>query len=162
MISSFLSPVSELITIGFAAKREGPGPMQKAIAFNLANAIKGNTPDFSLDYTKICFSKGKLALPVHAAIEALPGCKIEFSWLDAGIEDDFRAPGDLCTLLVYNPVKGDFIYQTNASTRIEKFFVLQLPDEFVGDRIYCYLSFNAVKTRGLVSRSLYIGNAIVI
>jgi hypothetical protein len=136
-------------------------PLQTAIAFNLARAIQGNSPDSSLDYTKIRFSNGKLALPDHTAIEALPGCKVEFSWIDDGTDNYDKAPGDLTTFLVYNPVKANFTYRINANTRTEKFYVMQLPDAYIGDTVYCYLSFKAVKNRRLVSQSICVGKAIV-
>jgi len=161
MVSSFLCQISQLINTGFAVGKGTPGPMHKAIAFNLAYAIEGDSPDFGLDYTKIRFSNGKLALPDHTAIEVLPGCIVEFSWVENGTENELRAPGDLCTLLVYNPVKDHFTYQINASTRIEKFDVLQLPDDHAGDRVYCYLSFNSVKDKRLVSQSVFVGIALV-
>ncbi|MEJ5961720.1 DUF6266 family protein [Pedobacter immunditicola] len=82
LVSSFLSPISELIITGFVSRKGDPGPMQMAMAFNLAHAIEGNSPDFGLDYTKVRFSNGKLASPDHTAIEALPGCTVEFSWVD--------------------------------------------------------------------------------
>lgn len=161
MVSSFLYQISELINTGFASGKVDPGPMQKAIAANLKFAIEGDAPEISLNLKRIRFSNGKLALPDHAAIEALPGCKVEFSWVDEGPEDENRAPGDSCTLLVYNPLKGNFTYQINASTRVEKFYVLQLPEDHAGDTVYCYLSFNSVKSWRLVSQSLYVGKTLV-
>lgn len=161
MVSSFLTSISELIEIGFACRKGDPGPMQRAMAFNLAHAIEGDSPGFRLDYAKIRFSNGQLALPDHVAIEALPGCKVEFSWVDDGYEDELRAPGDQCTLLVYNPVKGDFTFQIDASTRKDKFFVLQLPDAYAGDTVHCYLCINSVKNSRIVSQSLYVGTALV-
>lgn len=161
MVSSFLCQISELINTGFASGKGNLDPMHKAIAFNLANAIDSGSPDISLDLKRIRFSDGKLALPDHAAIEALPGCKVEFSWVDDGVEEEHRAPGDSCTLLVYNPVKGSFIYHINASTRFEKFFVLPVPDAYAGDTVYCYLSFNSLKNKRLVSQSLFLGTVLV-
>jgi len=161
MVSSFLCQISELVNTGFASGKGNPGPMQKAIAFNLANAIDSSSPDSNLDLKRIRFSNGKLALPDHTAIEALPGCKVEFSWLDEGAEDEYRAPGDSCSWLVYNPLKGNFIYQINGSTRMEKFYVLQLPEDHAGDRVYCYLRFNSVKNKRLVSKSMFVGTALV-
>jgi len=162
LVSSFLSEISELTDMGFTTLRGISDAWNAAIAYNLKHGIKYDGLDLTFDYTKLSFSRGKLALPENTAIEALADHSVEFSWIYDGTENYDRTPGDQCTVLVYNPEKHRFVYQINAALRVDKFYVLQLPESFTGDIVYCYLSLISIKNKRLVSPSTYIGQTVVI
>ncbi|MET3113873.1 hypothetical protein AAKU52_001604 [Pedobacter sp. CG_S7] len=161
MIISFLSPIAALIKMGYHQQENVASAMNVAVSINLANSINGIAPHFNIDLTKISFSAGKLELPDFIAIDAIIGHSIVFSWGYNGNERRLMSPADLVTLLVYNASKKVFAYQINAAGRSERFYTLKLPEAFIGDRVHCYLSFNAMKSKGQVSNSIYAGQAIV-
>jgi hypothetical protein len=64
LITAFLKPVKEFLTIGF--ELEGKLTLQTyytiASSYNRLNAISGSYPDQQIDFTKVLFSQGKMPL----------------------------------------------------------------------------------------------------
>jgi hypothetical protein len=162
MVTTFLSEISVLIEIGYQSKRRNETPMNRAVAKNLAIAIADDGPVLTLNYSKVSFSEGRLELPENVSIEAISGSNIKFSWSIIGKEYKYFAPTDRTTLLVYNPLKNNFAYKVSAAARMEQYYNFTLPESFIGNMVHCYLSFNSVKTKGLVSPSYYAGQVTLI
>ncbi len=81
LMTSFLARLSSIINIGFKyVKTPGQSAMNAAVSYNLNNAITGTSPDFSIDFPKLMFSKGRLPLPPDITATAGAGAVIEFEW----------------------------------------------------------------------------------
>jgi hypothetical protein len=160
LVTSYLSWISGLIEIGFQDHEARQSAMNKAVQYNLLNAVTGVSPDFAIAYSKLVYSQGKCPLPGDTLIEGLLGEKVDYSW-GITLPSKYGKQTDMATLMVYNPDKDRFVVLQNAAARSQLGFTLQLPADFLGDTIHCYLSFVAQDGK-LVSNSTYIGLLIVI
>jgi len=159
LVTSFLSWISGLIDKGFQEREQRQSPMNKAVQYNLLNAVTGVSPDFTINFARLKFSVGKCPLPSNMGAEGMPGAKINFVW-GISYESKYGKDTDLVSLMVYNAEKDRFVVLENAAGRTELGFVLQLPADFVGDTVHCYLNFISV-TGQVVSNSEYLGELIV-
>ena len=160
LITAHLSWLSGMIDVGFQDHLARQSPMNKAVQHNLPRAITGVSPDFTIDHTKVMFSSGKSSLPGDIEVEAIAGAKVDYSW-GLSAPDKLSKPTDLCNLVVYNVEKGKFVFLENAAARSELGFMLQLPANFIGDTVHCYISFVSV-TGKVVSNSAHIAQVTVI
>jgi hypothetical protein len=63
--------------------------------------------------------------------------------------------------MVYNVEKDKFVVLERAAERSELGVLLQLPANFVGDTVHCYISFVS-ETGDVVSNSSYVGQLVVL
>jgi hypothetical protein len=159
LITAHLSWIPGLIAVGFQDENDPRSPMNKAVQYNLPHAITGVSPDFTIDHSKVMFSQGKCSLPADLVVEALAGAEVDYAWGFSGV-DIKTEPTDLCNLMVYNVEKDKFVVLERAAERSELGVLLQLPANFVGDTVHCYISFVSV-TGDVVSNSSYVGQLVV-
>jgi hypothetical protein len=159
LITGFLSWMSSLIDSGFQEREMRQSAMNKAVQYNLLHAVSGVSPFFSIDHAKLRFSIGKCPLPGNTTAEGVAGGKVSFIWGNSFL-GKHGSETDLVNLMVYNAEKDRFVILRNAADRIDLGFILQLPADFVGDTVHCYLNFVSV-TGKLVSNSQYVGQLVV-
>ncbi|MEJ5961359.1 DUF6266 family protein [Pedobacter immunditicola] len=159
LVTSFLSWMSGLIDTGFQEREQRQSPMNKAVQYNLLNAVSGLSPDYAIDLTKLKFSVGKCPLPSNMSAQGIVGAKINFIW-GISYQSKYGKDTDLVNLMVYNAEKDQFVILENAAGRTELGFALQLPADFVGDTVHCYLNFVSA-TGHVTSNSEYLGELIV-
>lgn len=156
MVTSFLSRLVRLINIGFDKGQNTPTPMNKAVAYHLSNAITGVAPDFTIDYTKVRFSRGNLVLPENITVTGAGPAQVKFGWTPSTMDDEYQSAGDMANVLLYNPVKDRFVMLINAAARSVGTYTLQAPPDFIGDSVHCYVSFTSVTKKQLCSDSQYV------
>jgi len=154
MVSNFLSYISELISLGFKPAKRKHSPMNIALSYNLEHAVTDTGPDWKILFPKLSISKGSVEEPLRAEAKALPAAVLEFTWA-AGMITRHNNYTDTLMLMVYNPLKKAFVTQINAAERRDLSYSLQLPVEFAGDQVHCYLSFIGYKKQA--SDSIYVG-----
>jgi hypothetical protein len=152
LVMGFLKPLQGILKTGFKAGSTGLTSLNKAMAANLNEAIKGSSPNFTLDYTKFMISKGPLQAPMGAGIDVASGAKIVFSWQNSGA----IASTDLATVLVYNPVRDTYVVLPGAAPRSAETYTLQLPTAFAGDTVHMWINFVSADGEQS-SNSQYIG-----
>jgi hypothetical protein len=155
LVASFLSYFSDLIEIGFSAQTSVGSTMNAAVSYNLKYAITGTSPDFSINYSELSFSRGKLTGPKDSEVEAFPDAKLRFTWTANNAALKLTDPTDQLLILVYNPGRDEVITAIRVATRSALTYTLQLPQEFSGEEVYNYMAF--VSTDGRVSNSIYAG-----
>lgn len=162
LVTKFLSRISPLIDQGFAVVSGFTSPMNNAVTYHLNNAIKGVSPNFSLDLTKLKFSSGKLARAAEALVESTTPGKLKFTW-EHELADGKDIDGtDVLTVLAYNPAKEQFVSMRTQVPRSAKTYSLSMPASFSLDLVHCYLSFNSMRKRKVVSDSQYCGTVTLI
>lgn len=161
LVTSLLSEISDLIDDGFFIPGTNPSAMNRAVAYNLKEAVAGTSPNFSINPEKLSFSKGSLVLPISAGVGALVAEELTFTWQYSGLESKKCDPSDTASLLVYNPAKEWFIFSKNAATRAEQGFVMAIPESFAGDTVHAYLSFTSGVKKNLVSNTRYVGSVVI-
>ncbi|SFE98337.1 hypothetical protein SAMN05518672_113150 [Chitinophaga sp. CF118] len=156
MVTGFLGYFGDLIEIGFQTHKIPGSAMNAAVAYNLKYAVTGVSPNFSINYPELSFSRGKLIGPKNSAIQALAGANIKFTWLANPAALKLTNPTDQLQILVYNPAKNEFATEVSAALRSDLTYTLQLPHDFSGDKVHCYMAFADIE--GRVSDSLYAGS----
>jgi len=162
LVTSFLSYIKDLIEIGYKALSDVDTPMNVAVSYHLKEAVSGVSPNFVMDYTKVKFSDGKLRMPWDFEFTALIASEIDLTWVNSGNDDLFKAATDRLTVLVYNPAKDDFVRAKNVAARSLETYTLHLPAEYSGDTVHIYVAFNSATDQLLVSKSRYLGSAIIL
>ena len=156
LMISFLRPLQGLIKTGFAAGKSGLTSLNKAMAANLNEAITGVSPNFSIDYSKIQYSKGSLIKPSGVSVATSSQSKLVFNWENPGA----AAATDKLTILVYNKEKDLYVLLPGAASRSATTYTLQLPLDFADDDVHMWVSFVSADGKE-VSNSFYIGEITV-
>jgi len=155
-VVSFIGWLTPIIRVGFAnEKKEKQSAFNAAFAYNYANALTGTYPNFVMDYPEVMFSRGKLSGPYTPEIETTVVAELKFNWL-GNIKNGVGAPTDMATLVVYNPLKGEFETMVNAAPRSALTYTMLLPGDYSGDTVQVYMSFVSADGK-TVSNSSFIG-----
>ncbi|WP_316817983.1 DUF6266 family protein [Pedobacter nyackensis] len=157
LVTAFLSIMSEFIDEGYRTGNGSTSPMNDAVAYHLKNAVTGVAPNFTLDYTKFSFSKGKLSVPSVSTVDTAAPASVDFNWSLDGADNKYKDATDVINVLAYNPTKNQFVSLKAAAPRSALNYSLPLPLDFVGDSVHCFFSFTSTKKKKLHSRSVYIG-----
>lgn len=156
LVTGFLSGLSDQIDAGFKKGAGSVSAMNAAVAYHLKTAITGVAPNFTLDYTKLKFSTGKLSLPASVGVDVTAPARLDFNWTLDGANAKYKDATDMVNVLVYNPTKNQFVSLMNAAPRSALGFNLPVPPDFTGDTVHTYLSFTSTLKKGLSSNSIHI------
>jgi len=156
VVSSFLKDKLPLLKAGFAKKALGTTKNYHNIAmsYNKLNALKGVFPYFEIEYSKVTVSAGELPIP-HSTTAIMADGGVEISWLFNN-GDDGTCGNDQTIILLQLPDLEDSISIVYGVERRMKRQFIELPEDYLGARIECYLSFVSAD-RTLVSTSKYLG-----
>ena len=158
-IIQFLSPLKAFLRIGFKKQAIKMSAFNAATSYNLAHAIIGIYPDYTVDYSKVMVSQGKLPGALNPQIISSNSGQVEFTWEDNSLQDGAMRD-DLAVLLVYNPEKGWTVTSFAGSFREAGSQTINLPESYAGDEVQCYISFqNARQT--VISDSGFAGGMVV-
>ena len=154
----FLKPLTPFLRIGFKTYADRKTAFNAAMSYNVNNAIKGEHPDLELDFPKILVSRGSL-LPAENAAAVASGGNLNFTWNDNnGVGN--ASPGDLAMPLIYNSVKGESVFSTEAGQRSEGTATMSIPDSWMGDTVEIYLGFIS-EDGATVANSTYLGQQTI-
>lgn len=158
LVLGFLRPLQSYIRVGFKMYATRQTAFNAAMSYTLKNAIKGVSPDVSIDYSKVMVSRGSLALPLNIQKQNNEG-EIAISWSDNSgtanaLDTDFAMP------LAYNANKQESVYDMVSACRGDEGVSLNYPSNWTGDTVHVYLGFVSEKG-SLVSDSVYIGEVVI-
>ncbi|MDR6786119.1 hypothetical protein ABIE26_004838 [Pedobacter africanus] len=106
----------------------------------------------SLDYSKALVSMGGLQPAIAPAVH-LTGTLLTFTWLvDPNM--DWGIKNDRTMLLVYCPELGKASYFFSGARRSTGTDTMELPPEYVGKELHCYIAFKSSDGKG-ISDSVY-------
>ena len=159
-IIQFLKPLKGFLRIGFKSQAVHMSAFNAATSFNMANALKGTFPDYQIDYSKVMVSQGKLPGALNPSAVSGSIAEIGFSWENNSAKINARAD-DKAVLVIYNPVKEKAISDFGGSTRIGGSQRINLPANFSGDEVHCYISFQNVG-QSVISNSQFVGSLVVL
>ena len=154
----FLKPLTPFLRIGFKTYADRKTAFNAAMSYNVNNAVKGEHPGLELDFPKILVSRGSL-LPAENAAAVASGGNLNFTWNDNnGVGN--ASPGDLAMPLIYNSVKGESVFSTEAGQRSEGTATMSIPDSWMGDTVEIYLGFIS-EDGATVANSTYLGQQTI-
>jgi len=161
LMAEFLVNATTLIDMGFKAYDADMSPMNAAIGYNIQNAVTGVAPNFTVDYSKIAFSKGnRVAKPSRDGIASITAGYVDFTWEGISVGNKASKLTDKANFIVYNPTTNELVVLEEVVERSEAEFSLQVPSHFSGDLVHCYMNFVSVEKR--VSNTAYIGQIVLI
>ncbi|WP_310146738.1 DUF6266 family protein [Pedobacter africanus] len=118
----------------------------------MKHAFWGEYPNMSLDYSKALVSMGGLQPAIAPAVH-LTGTLLTFTWLvDPNM--DWGIKNDRTMLLVYCPELGKASYFFSGARRSTGTDTMELPPEYVGKELHCYIAFKSSDGKG-ISDSVY-------
>lgn len=158
MAIGFLQPISALINIGYKNLAVRQTPFNVATAQLLSDGITGVYPDLMIDYPKVLISKGNLTGAWGPAITS-EASKVNITWQDNTASGTAK-PTDKAMLLVYNPVKSQYVFTMAGENRGLLADSMDLPADFLGDTVHAWITFISADKK-TVSTSLYISEIVI-
>ncbi len=164
LLTTFLNPIAPLVNMGFKYIVRGKRPLNAAYTYNYDHAFVQEDDHFLINYPKMVYSRGSVETPygVQAVLESFlqesSGSEvrnIRFSWSPQG-QSAYCQYTDLATFLVYNPVKMEAVTVINAIDRYALSYAVELPPDFEGDMVHCYMNFASANGK-VMGDSVYAG-----
>jgi len=160
MISRFLSPVTELLDIGFQAHQQERSTFNAAFTAN-KDAITGVYPLLVIDLPKVIIAKGKLLQPPASfEMTTLGAAAVEFSWSN-NAPAQTTGGTDRLVLMAYAPDLEEYVTVINAAARSAGRFELSVPVHWSARIIHVWVFFVSVNGK-INSNSLYVGAVTVV
>ena len=140
LMVSFLRPFLALLNLGFGLKAIKQTAFNAAMKYNMANAITGVYPAFSIDYSKVLLGEGNLPAALNAAAVSVLANKIDFTWDDNSTEGG-ADPLDKIVISVYHPVLKKAVSVIGAATRTAGTQTVTVPDVWASATVQTYIGF---------------------
>lgn len=157
----FLSPLVEMIKVGYGNTDTGLTPLNKALKYHIDYAVTGLAPNYVLDYPKVRLSKLKnLAETYKPKALAEAEQTVKLSWeLDPVVTTALGT--DQLYAVLYNPAKHRSIVSGAGIVRSALSVALFVPFSFVGEKVHCFLFF-ASEDKKRVSDTAYLGEVTIL
>lgn len=155
VVNRFLQPALAYIQIGFRFEAAGTNrnAYNEAVSYNKMNALQGEYPNISMDYSKVLVSKGKLPVAKKPQIERTAE-GVVFTWDTSDIPVEQK--NDRAMLLVSYPEMGEMSYHPSGARRVEGKDMIPVGWNYKDAHMEVYISFiNPEGTQ--VSDSVYVG-----
>jgi hypothetical protein len=147
IVMKFLRPLTALLRTGFKDESSTSSGFNIALSYTIQHAIKGLSPAFEIDYSKVRICQGNLQGAMNPNAESTVAGKVEFSW-DDNTWDFGAESSDKVVLVVYCPSLGKAVTVIGEATRALGTQIVTLPDVFSGLEVQTYIGFcNATETK---------------
>ena len=157
VVNEILKPSIHAIRAGFRLAVAGTDKNEynEAVSYNKKNALQGEYPNISLDYSKVLMSMGRLPVAVNPSISQ-NGIEITFNWeVSASPASEYHT--DRTMLVIYFPDIKETCCQLVGAKRIEGKDVIVIGPEHVDQRMEAYITF--IKDNGKqISDSAHAGS----
>ncbi|MBS1566497.1 MAG: hypothetical protein JST39_19085, partial [Bacteroidetes bacterium] len=87
LVNDCLKPAKAFIAIGFASFAKEMTAFNKATSLAMAEAVIGEYPDYTIDYSQLKLSKGTLPDVYEVFSETIDGENIRFAWKNLASDD---------------------------------------------------------------------------
>jgi hypothetical protein len=159
LMTSFISPIKDLLNNTYTCVTVQMSCFNKALSYNMRNAITGEYPEFRINFPRVALGIGDLLNPeMHAAISDAAG-QVTFNWTDNSGEGSARA-SDHCFIAVYCEQKGQWRTRSVGSQRNAGSYTFNIT-EFSGLAVQTYIGFLSADAH-FVSTSLYTGQVTIL
>lgn len=136
LVNSELRYMSKLFKITFGSSKG----LQKACSLALKNAVVGESPNYSIDYSKLIIAQGAVQPAEQAVANVSQGITVGIEWDDTvGYQ---ASEHDNVNLVFLNDVSKVGVIFQNQAQRMNGSIEVDLPDVWVGAAIHCWLYFS--------------------
>ncbi len=154
LMSGFLSPLKGLLNNTYNSVTVRMSTFNKALSYNMRNAVTGDYPAFTVNFEQLILGKGDLLnVKMLTAVSPSVGT-ISFNWKDNSNEGSARAT-DQAFVAVYCEILNQWITSDEGSLRIAGSYTLDVA-AFSGKAVHGYIGFLSADGK-FVSTSLYTG-----
>ncbi len=157
LIMRFVQPLSALLEVSFndfAIQKTG---INSAFSYNYKEAITGDFPDFTIDYSKTLVSRGPLPNVPGPAVIAGAGGILTWSWADN--TGGKASATDEAILVALCPAMRQAVYTITGGNRSDLTGNLNALS-FLGEAVETYIGFISADGR-MVSVSTFTGEVLV-
>lgn len=148
MVLDLLKPVTPIVRMGFAAYNLRQTPFNAAMAYNLANAVDGEYPNYKLNIEKVLLAKG----PLEAMDEG--SVLVERRMLTVNWTVNKRNY-DNCWIAAICEVNGEAVFIEKGNSRLSCYDKIHLPETWeAGAMVHVYAGF---RNNVFVSDSTFLG-----
>lgn len=135
-VNSELSPLRDIFKRSYRSNKG----MNLAVSYALKNAVLGDAPDLSLDYSKLCFSWGSIQFPDQINASAPGSNAIQIDW-DTTTRTEDETPDEL-NLIFMNSESKFCILREGVALRNSGTVLFELPAMWAGKEVYCWAFFS--------------------
>lgn len=153
----FLKPVIAELNAAFKLPGKAASGYNLALKHTLEHVIKGEYPDYTLNYAEARFSRGGWSAP--AWVHLVPGAAcLMIIWMGDQYRDCSYGDDEV-NILIYEPESGEYIKGPSHVYRAQEACIIAIPESFGGKVLHTYLF--CVSASGKRSASVYAGEVIV-
>jgi len=154
LMTPFIRPLTGLLNLAYDSVTVRMSCFNKALSYNLRNAIEGEYPAFKVNYARVVLGVGDLLnADMLKAISAEKG-KLSFSWTDNSGEGSANST-DRIFAAVYCEALSEWVISDDGAGRDAGSYTLDVAD-FSGKAAQPYLGFLSADSR-FVSTTQYAG-----
>lgn len=153
LIIELLKPLKKVVNVTFLTSDPLKTGMNNATAYNLANAIAGEYPELSVDYTKLAVARGNLPFAEQSTVAA-NGSMLTFTW-QPNLATGSAQANDQVVLVAYCPMLKQCRESFGPATRDAGTATFNVA-AFNGQEVHTYIAFIS-EDKKLSSDSVYTG-----
>jgi hypothetical protein len=159
VVTRFQQPLRGLLNQTFPYYKKDTTGANRALGFNLREAVCGTYPDYTINYSRFLISKGGLPNPEMSTATAGGDGLVNFSWTKHAKwgRTDLN---DRAVLVVYCPEMRQCVYTTEGPERAWEAASVDVPG-FVGKTVQTWIGFISDSGKD-VATSVYTGEVIVV
>lgn len=161
LVTGFLSNFGTLIDKGFANASETKSPMNRAVAYHLANSVIGTYPDYTIDMDMFSYSQGSLELPTSFTLATISANTVTLSWVNEDVVEKRNHPTDLATFVAYNLDTKRHVKAIDAVERSVGTYDFLIPESYSGSNLIIYASFSSGLKKNVNSPSVIVGTLLM-
>lgn len=154
LVSGFLQPLTGLLNRTYNSVTVRMSCFNKALSYNIRNAVTGDYPAFTINYEQVILGRGDLLNAKMPKADSLTKGTLSFSWIDNSGEGSAKAT-DQAFVAVYCEAKDDWETSAKGSLRNAGSYTLDVA-AFSGKAVHGYIGFLSADGK-FVSTSLYTG-----
>lgn len=156
LVTRFLAKANTLIKLGYKKKvKKYSSPMNIAVKETLRDAVTGEFPNFSIDYSKVVISTGSLDEPWETFMLPIGGAGIRISWLISRYMSKSSDITDMAMVFLYCEQTDQGVTVEQAAKRDDLGLTIELDKGFAGYHWHAWIFFIS-ENKKLVSDSVYL------
>jgi hypothetical protein len=159
LVTAFVSPLANFLTSTYSSVTVKMSCYNKALSYNVRNAVTGEYPVFRINYPRVALGMGDLLNPDTVTVDADAAGQVRFSWPDNSGEGSARAT-DQAFVAVYCESLARWKTSTQGPQRNAGSYTLDVA-HFSGKVVHAYIGFLSDGAQ-FVSTSVYAGELIIL
>lgn len=157
-MNQWLEPFHPYITVSFFGQHRNRTEINHAFQLNYRVALQGFYPNFSIDYSKVCLSKGLLKAPQLQQLDAFMPGSLSFSWVQQ--TGRWAAHDDQLMLVLFAPELRLADGGVGMAKRSDGKLIYAYDSRLGAQEVEIYVSFIALN-RKKMSDSIYLGRMLL-